>query len=391
MRVLKLHGSLNWSWIQNTEEVIRLPIAALRDATPSQKSSAFLYPAYEKDVVGRRIYGDLFMLLDELMERTTRWAFVGFSFRDQWLRYAFDARFRRAKPDDVVVISPSLTAEDLPIGLRSASIVSEQLEALRDDFSPVEEAIRGTRERARMLRMEARVSVAASIGMKVDRPGLVAYWRLTEESVDAGRRVALDIGPRALDGAIVGAVLGSERRLYFDGVKALVDVGVHESLILGDALSVIARARSESTETDQVILASQGETDVDFAFGIAPDRRLFLQVTASGEVYDTAYSTTEVDSGDHFVGASARWGNVAPSLVVEFYVDGEVRGRATPWVGATIAPLRPMTDQKLPMQVTIGGSLPGSDLYRGSLSDVQLFDEYLDSTRMRSLHGASGQ
>jgi hypothetical protein len=388
LTLIKLHGSLNWYYVENSNQVGRLPINLPSSVKPSPRDSAFLYPAYEKDVVGRKIYSDLSIRLVEAIGSVKNWVFSGFSFKDAWINHELNLAFGQAPPRNLLVIDPCLSEEDLPENMREAAqIINRSLEDLRDDFGPAGDAVRTPREQVKEVR-KAAVSATASIGLKIKRPHLVAYWRLTEESVDVENRLALDIGPRSMDGVIVGATFRECQALFFDGVKTFIDIGAHENMISGQEMTVVARARSFETFHDQVILASQGETNADFLFGISPERKLFLELTADGVLFDLALSSTSLDTQDHCVAVTAKWSTETSYLAVDFYIDGERCGQRKPWAGATITPLR-KRQKRLPMYVSIGASMPAVDLYHGYLSDVQLYERALEPAKIKSLCGVS--
>ena len=388
LTLIKLHGSLNWYYVENSDQVGRLPINLPSSVKPSLRDSAFLYPAYEKDVVGRKIYSDLSIRLVEAIGSVENWVFVGFSFKDAWINHELNLAFGQTPPRNLLVIDPCLSEEGLPESMREAAqIINRPLEDLRDDFGPAGDAVRTPREQVKEVR-EAAVSATASIGLKIKRPHLVAYWRLTEESVDVENRRALDIGPRSMDGVIVGAAFRECQALFFDGVKAFIDIGAHENMISGQEMTVVARARSFGTPHDQVILASQGETNADFLFGISPERKLFLELTADGILFDLALSSTSLDTQDHCVAVTAKWSAETSCLAVAFYIDGERCGQCEPWAGATITPLY-KRQKRLPMHVSIGASMPAVDLYHGYLSDVQLYERALEPAKIKSLCGVS--
>lgn len=391
LALVKLHGSLNWYYTEDSGTVARLPAVLPRVISLDQKQSAFLYPAYEKDIVGRQLYSDLFFRLDEFVGLVPKWLFVGFAFKDPWINNALDHAFRRSSgKEHLLVIGQSASSTQLPASLQGARLIDCHLENLRHDFSPIDKAVSEPQAKVHRIRAEAHVAVTGSIAMKLKRPNLVAYWRLTDESVDVENRRALDIGPNGLDGIIIGAEFRERRMLYFDGVHSLIDIGSYEKLIPSRGMSVIARVQPENLQAkrDQVILASQGETDVDFIFGIDPDSHLFLELNADGNYYDLAVADVPLDSNEHYVAVTANWNNDASSLSVCFYIDGKDSGRKNPWAAASITPLIP-GQGKLPMYVTIGASMPGVDLYNGYLSDVQLYDAALDAAVIRSLHGAA--
>lgn len=384
LTLIKLHGSLNWYYVEDSDQVGRLPVDLPFSVKPSLRDSAFLYPAYEKDVVGRRIYSDLSIRLVEATGSVENWVFVGFSFKDAWINHELNLAFGQTPPRNLLVIDPCLSEGDLPESMREAAqIINRPLEDLKDDFGPASDAVRTPREQVKEVR-KAAVSATASIELKIKRPHLVAYWRLTEESVDVKNRRALDIGPRSMDGFIVGAAFRECQALFFDGVKAFIDIGAHENMISGQGMTVVARARSFETLHDQVILASQGETNVDFLFGISPERKLFLELTADGVLFDLALSSTSLDTQDHFVAVTAKWSAETSYLAVDLYIDGEKCGQRKPWAGATITPLR-KGQKRLPMHVSIGASMPAVDLYHGYLSDVQLYERALEPAKIKSL------
>jgi hypothetical protein len=382
LTLFKLHGSLNWYYHTQPNDVRRLPLDGPFPSPSTDFESTFLYPAYEKDIVGRRIYRDLSGRLDRYAREVDYWFFAGFSFRDNWINQVLEVAFKQSPPRKVIVVDPVLKSVPFEPG-ESFHIVNVGLEKLREDISPVQKVLQIAQQRSTKVRREA-IAIADRISIGLKRPHLIAYWRLTRESVEIERRIALDIGERGLDGIVIGAAFRDRDMLFFDGVDDFVDVGSHESVVSSSELSVIAKARSLETQHEQVILASQGQSDVDFIFGIDSNRHLFLELTDKGTFFDLVLSESTLDTKEHYIAATAKWSIESPSLLVTFYIDGKETGRRSMWFGTTFTPMR-HDIKPLPMQVTIAGSLPAIDLYKGYLSDVQLYSVALDSPRVAAL------
>jgi uncharacterized protein (TIGR02145 family) len=214
-------------------------------------------------------------------------------------------------------------------------------------------------------------------GGTVPSNGLIAYYPFNGN--------ANDESGNGNNGTIIGATLSNNRfgevnkAFHFDGGNQYITIPNSISLNTPiSEISIIAWVKTESGGTNSPRIFRKGNTGYDLCITPTSGLRKLVYYPNSGINYNNQQPTSSLSFSESV------WHQVViteSGTTVSFYIDGVPAGTSTSALN--------ILGQSSSI-VTIGRKESGSDIFKGSLDDILIYNRVLSSEEIQSLYHTGG-